>query len=211
MQLCYVSREEYRSKTQPEVIARLRDRFGSFYLVPEGGTNALALKGCKEIVDEIDIDFDIICCACGTGGTLAGIITGLRDGQKAIGFAVLKGAGFLKGDIATLLGHPARREQWCINLDFHFGGFAKVRPELLAFIDEFYDHHAILLDPIYTGSHPAVDTDRALCVRSEAAVPAFRPPGTSSRSSWKQDVPAVVRRMHALRKSASARRSLQAP
>jgi hypothetical protein len=48
-----------------------------------------------QLVEEIDIDFDIICCPCGTGGTLAGIASGLREEQRAIGFSALKGGTFL--------------------------------------------------------------------------------------------------------------------
>lgn len=95
MQLAYMDRRAYREKTDPSVMAGLQARFGSFYLIPEGGSNALAIKGCKEVVDEIDVDFDIICCPCGTGGTLAGISAALHGGQRAVGFSALKGGHFL--------------------------------------------------------------------------------------------------------------------
>ncbi len=101
--LGYLSREAYRRKADPEVADALRREFGSFYLLPEGGSNDLAARGCAELPAEIGMGFDVICCPCGTGGTLAGIAAGLRPGQRAVGFSVLKGAGFLDGDVAGLI------------------------------------------------------------------------------------------------------------
>jgi 1-aminocyclopropane-1-carboxylate deaminase len=89
MHLHYMDRDLYRRKTSCEVIDGLHNQFGRFYLLPEGGSNELAVKGCEEIVREIDQDFDTICCACGTGGTFAGIVSGLGNKEKALGFAVL--------------------------------------------------------------------------------------------------------------------------
>lgn len=91
MQLAYLDRTTYRLKDSPDLTDELRRRFGDFYLVPEGGSNELGVRGCRAIVDEIAFDFDVICCACGTGATLAGIAASLGDGQRAIGFAALKG------------------------------------------------------------------------------------------------------------------------
>jgi 1-aminocyclopropane-1-carboxylate deaminase len=86
MDLKYMDRETYRRKADSQVVDKLRDRFGDFYYLPEGGSNSLAVRGCVELPKEIDIDFDVICCACGTGGTLAGISAALDGGQRAIGF-----------------------------------------------------------------------------------------------------------------------------
>lgn len=94
MRLAYLDRGTYREKMKPEVIRRLREEFGDFYLVPEGGSNALAIPGCAELVEEIAERFDVICCPVGTGGTLAGIASALGEGQRAIGFSVLKGGDF---------------------------------------------------------------------------------------------------------------------
>ena len=91
MRLTYLDRASYRRKAEPAVIAALHDRFGDFYLLPEGGSNALAARGCAQIPAEIPVPFDVICCPCGTGGTLAGIAAGLRTGQRARGFSALRG------------------------------------------------------------------------------------------------------------------------
>jgi 1-aminocyclopropane-1-carboxylate deaminase len=151
MRLTYLDRQTYRRKTDPDVVDRLRAEFGQFYLVPEGGSNALAVRGCAEMVNEITEDFDVICCGVGTGGTLAGIAAGLRPGQRAIGFSSLKGGDFLSDDVAALqrdaLGEVTRN--WAIETGYHFGGYARSKPELVAFIDDFQARHGLRLDWVY--------------------------------------------------------------
>lgn len=151
MRLTYLDRQTYRRKTEPEVIDRLRDQFGDFYLLPEGGSNALAVRGCIELVEEIAEDFDVICSAVGTGGTLAGIAAGLAPHQRAVGFSSLKGGGFLSDDVAALqraaLGEVTGN--WEIETGYHFGGYAKSTPELVAFVDDFEARHGVRLDWVY--------------------------------------------------------------
>ena len=153
MQLAYLSRADYRHKTSAEILQKLHQRYGDFYLIPEGGNNELAVKGAAEIIDELDQDFDLICAACGTGATLAGLITGLNNRSQLLGFAALKGAHFLYDDIARLLQNTVNRQydNWTLNLDYHFGGFAKTRPELFEFITRFQQEYGITLEPVYTG------------------------------------------------------------
>ena len=145
----YMDREMYRNKNSDEVINELRDKYGDFYLVPEGGTNQLAVKGTAEIVKEIDIDFTHICCACGTGGTIAGIINELKGKKEILGFPALKGASFLYDDIYPFLRKDYKNYK--LMLDYHFGGYAKIKAELVHFMDQFTKDTKIPLDPIYTG------------------------------------------------------------
>lgn len=151
MRLVYLDRTTYRRKMTPEVIAELHATLGDFYLIPEGGTNSLALKGCEELVDEIDVEFDVICCSCGTGGMLAGISGALREGQRAIGFSSLKGGSFLLDEVSNLqratYGHVM--DNWRIEIEFHFGGFAKRTDDLDAFITTFADRHGVTLEWVY--------------------------------------------------------------
>lgn len=151
MQLTYLDRETYRHKHEPGVIEGLRQRFGEFYLLPEGGSNALAVRGCAELPGEIDERFDVICCSCGTGGTLAGIAAGLRPGQRALGFSALKGGQFLAGEVAELQrqARGAVTDNWTVNHEFHFGGFAKRTADLDDFIADFRGRHGLDLDWIY--------------------------------------------------------------
>jgi 1-aminocyclopropane-1-carboxylate deaminase len=151
MRLSYMDRVTYRHKDRPEVIADLRRDFGDFYLMPEGGSNALGVQGCIEITQEIGCPFDLICCSCGTGATLAGIAAGLRGKQRALGFAALKSGQFLAEDVEMLQREAfgCNSNNWTIQYDFHFGGYAKTKPELCSFIGDFEERHSIRLDWIY--------------------------------------------------------------
>ncbi len=146
MELKFISRKDYREKSSPEFIVNLKNRFGDFYLLPEGGTNDLAIKGCEEILTENDNDFDYICTPVGTGGTIAGVINSTNPNQKVIGFSALKG-DFLKEEIAKL----TTKDNWSLLTDFHFGGYGKTSNELIAFINKFKEETNISLDPVYTG------------------------------------------------------------
>jgi 1-aminocyclopropane-1-carboxylate deaminase/D-cysteine desulfhydrase-like pyridoxal-dependent ACC family enzyme len=150
MQLTYLDRATYRRKTEPDVLAGLADRFGPCYVLPEGGSNGLAVRGCAELPAEITEDFDVICCACGTGATLAGIAAGLRPGQRALGFAVLKG-DFLDREVRRLQQEAfgAETRNWSLDSDFPFGGYAKRTAELDAFIADFQARHGVTLDWVY--------------------------------------------------------------
>ncbi|GAA1916197.1 1-aminocyclopropane-1-carboxylate deaminase/D-cysteine desulfhydrase [Streptantibioticus ferralitis] len=152
MRLHFIDRSTYRRKTDPDVIADLERRFGRCYLVPEGGSNAAAAAGCADLGRELGGVADVVTVACGTGGTLAGLAAGLDRGtQCAIGFPVLKGGGFLDGEIQRLQ-HAAfggRRGDWRLDTRFHCGGYARTTPELRAFADEFAERHGLAPDLTY--------------------------------------------------------------
>ncbi|MEJ8758659.1 pyridoxal-phosphate dependent enzyme [Pontibacter sp. H259] len=153
MELHYVSRELYRRKSESEFLTNLTEKYNQPYIVPEGGTNQLAVKGCTEIIEDIPIDFDVICCASGTGGTIAGLIAGLAGEKQVLGFPALKGGEFLKEEIEQLVYDYIGQHysNWQLITDYHFGGYAKVKPELLQFIQAFQEQHQIPLEPVYTG------------------------------------------------------------
>lgn len=145
MQFEFVTRTQYRDINNAVFLDQLKNKFGDFYLIPEGGTNILAVKGCKEILTDDDKLFDFICCAVGTGGTISGIINSLKLHQKAIGFPALKG-DFLTDDIQKY----AENSQWNLVTDYHFGGYAKINDELKQFMKQFFKKYLISLDPVYT-------------------------------------------------------------
>ncbi|WP_347453033.1 pyridoxal-phosphate dependent enzyme [Acinetobacter thermotolerans] len=146
MQLHFVSREDYRRKQHPEFLAELQQQFPEHYVIPEGGTNSLAIRGCKEILKPTDAEFDVICCAVGTGGTIAGLIEASQDHQQVLGFSALKGS-FLNDDVAKL----TSKRNWQIIDDYCCGGYAKTTSELLQFIQDFEAEHGIPLEQVYTG------------------------------------------------------------
>lgn len=144
----FVSRENYQQKTSEEFIDKLKSKFGDFYLIPEGGTNNLAVKGCEEILTTEDNFFNYICCAVGTGGTIAGLINSSKTNQNVIGFPALKG-NFLQNEIKPFV--SSLKKEWMLSTDYNFGGYAKITDELIKFINYFKSETGILLDPIYTG------------------------------------------------------------
>jgi 1-aminocyclopropane-1-carboxylate deaminase len=142
----FVEREQYRDKDNPEFIGKLTEKYGDSYLIPEGGTNDLAVKGCGEILGKEDEKFDYICCSVGTGGTISGIINCSKSSQQVLGFPALKG-DFLREDICRFVA----KSNWGLITEYHFGGYAKVTEGLVQFINGFYQRNKIILDPIYTG------------------------------------------------------------
>jgi 1-aminocyclopropane-1-carboxylate deaminase len=154
MVLNFVSRGTYRNKTDQKFIDDLHTRFGDFYLIPEGGSNPLAVKGCAEFGGKLkaDLNFDYVCLPIGTGATMAGIIAGVGNTKKVIGFSALKGGDFLVADVkANLKAYtPTDFSNWEIMTDFHFGGYAKTTSQLLDFKKSFEMKYDIPLDHVYT-------------------------------------------------------------
>ncbi|MFD2035849.1 1-aminocyclopropane-1-carboxylate deaminase/D-cysteine desulfhydrase [Belliella marina] len=152
MSIHYISREEYRKKTEVDFLLSLKEKFGNFYLIPEGGTNEEAIKGTKEILDENDGDFTHITTSIGTGGTFLGLASKINDSQTLLGFSSLKG-DFIHHDINSQLEKykisPKGNTQ--ILDEYHFGGYGKVNSDLIDFVKWFYLEFDIALEPIYTG------------------------------------------------------------
>ena len=147
MQLEFISRASYKLREDASFLEELEMRFNNPYILPEGGTNALAVKGCEEILAETDSTYDFICCAAGTGGTAAGILNALKPHQKGLVFPALKG-DFLKDSISKWISNSPN---WEMITNYHFGGYAKCDERLIAFINAFAKANNIKLDPIYTG------------------------------------------------------------
>ena len=152
MKLEYLSRSDYRNKDSFLILEQLKAKFGEFYLLPEGGTNALAILGTQEILKEDDFEMDIICTSLGTGGTLAGILATAKASQKVMGFSSLNG-DFIHQDIHNLLKKYGIKPSCAyeILIQYHFGGYARFNSELIQFIHSFKSSTGIILDPVYTG------------------------------------------------------------
>jgi 1-aminocyclopropane-1-carboxylate deaminase/D-cysteine desulfhydrase-like pyridoxal-dependent ACC family enzyme len=155
MQIHYLAREAFRLKATDPFIQKLRDQFGEFFLIPEGGSNVLAVKGCAEFAEtELkQIHCDHILLPVGTGGTMAGLICGLKGEKNIIGISVLKGGSFLKAVVENLIHDFSgnRYPNWSLLTEYHHGGYAKVTPQFLNFIDEMKKLNDLPLDPVYTG------------------------------------------------------------
>ncbi|MFN6944038.1 MAG: 1-aminocyclopropane-1-carboxylate deaminase/D-cysteine desulfhydrase [Cytophagaceae bacterium] len=152
MKLHFISRKEFRKKSDSNLLDYLREAYGEFYLLPEGGSNVYALKGCAELVGEINIPFDYICCPCGTGGTLAGISSALYEGKTALGFSALKEEGYIEQQVEGLL-KEAGLSSSCHKVfhNYHWGGYGKIHSDLIHFMDQLYKETGLQTDPVYTG------------------------------------------------------------
>jgi 1-aminocyclopropane-1-carboxylate deaminase/D-cysteine desulfhydrase-like pyridoxal-dependent ACC family enzyme len=158
MHLYFVSRSEYRLKNSPEFRAALVNKFGPFYLIPEGGANLLGVKGAGEIITETEQPFDYLVSVMGTGTTLAGMQIASKKHQQQIGIPVLKNGGFLKEETDTLINeYCSYFDQSIPDYDFKMftdyahGGYARISDELIEFMRYFYQQHQIKTDPVYSG------------------------------------------------------------
>ncbi|MCX6291092.1 MAG: pyridoxal-phosphate dependent enzyme, partial [Bacteroidetes bacterium] len=142
--------KKYRSYREHPDLAAAEFQFpcSRLYVLPEGGSNELAVAGCREICDDIPADADYICCDCGTGATLAGIVSGLKDHQQAIGIAVLKANDFLERTVEKFNG---QKNNFQVIHDYHFGGYAKSNNELEDFCRWMTTNKNIPVEPVYTG------------------------------------------------------------
>ncbi|MFB7413199.1 1-aminocyclopropane-1-carboxylate deaminase/D-cysteine desulfhydrase [Streptomyces sp. NPDC056121] len=155
MRLHFVDRTTYREKRDPATLARILREVAppgedTPYVVPEGGSNAEAVRGCAELGQELRGAAGVVGVACGTGGTLAGLAAGLGEGQRALGIPVLKG-GFLGDEIRTLqqaaFGGP--RGDWSLDERFHCGGYGRTTPALIAFAEDFEQRHDLPVERLY--------------------------------------------------------------
>jgi len=164
MKLHFVDRKTYRLRHDNEYLKTLKIQYPEAVIVPEGGTNLAALQGVKEVATEIlsqaDFNIDHIFTATGSGGTLAGLISGFSQKSsiqlqktKITGIAVLKQADYLKNEISNLLieDDVSNPISWQLKTDYHLGGYAKVSNEHAQFCHEFELQTEVPIEPIYTG------------------------------------------------------------
>jgi 1-aminocyclopropane-1-carboxylate deaminase len=152
MTLLGITREHYREKSQSAFLESLRKQFGDFYLIPEGGTNALAIQGTCEILTASHSSFSHVLTPIGTGGTFAGVASSLLPHQQLLGISALKGEG-IREEMTDLLNTSSIQSKGSLEVltQYHQGGYAKWTTELIDFIHWFWDAFGIPLDPIYTG------------------------------------------------------------
>jgi len=183
MELHFVNREAYRRKDTPDFLAELTDQFGPCYIVPEGGTNDLAIRGTAEIIPEIVAQLgytpEYVCCPVGTGGTLAGLAQSASEATKVLGFMALK-----VPDSLWLSELPASIARGCRVHDYHFGGYARTTPLLLDFIRSFEQKNGVLLEQVYTGKmlYGIYDLAKQGYFPKEATVVAVHTGGLQGRS-----------------------------
>ncbi len=158
MALHYISRKDYREKDNNGILQKLHEQYSHAYILPEGGSNVLGIRGCMEILSEVNEPFDVVAVPCGTGSTLTGLVLSLKEHQSAIGFSAMKGGGFIQDQVINqlqaILEEPFPDSElvgsFMIETGYHFGGYGKYTQELSDFMLQFYYDHQIKLEPIYT-------------------------------------------------------------
>lgn len=145
MKFIFVSRERYKELTRDEKKAKHLCAQDGIYMIPEGGSNALAVKGVAEMLTEEDLTADYLCCSVGTGATLAGLVEAARPQQQVLGFAALD-----HHDLAAEVGRFTKKSTYEIVHDYTFGGYAKVSDELISCMNEWLRQTGVLFDPVYT-------------------------------------------------------------
>jgi len=146
MQLIFIPRTNYLLKETSDEVKMLLKQHPKYFLIPEGGTSDLGIKGCSEILTTQDSMFEVICTSVGTGGTLVGLINSAKANQTVLGFNALKNP-----EVSSVVSKHAYTQNWELLSDFTFGGYAKTTPQLIDFINTFYKQYQIPLDPVYTG------------------------------------------------------------
>lgn len=148
MQLHFVSKEEYGLRYDDAYLQQLKVKFDQPYIIPEGGNNEPGRTGCGQIAASIPKDADHVAVAIGTGTTFCGIRKSMDSSVSIHGFPVMKNGDYLAKEINEHIG--AGGLNWHLHCQYHFGGFARHTPELVNFMNNFYQHHSIPLDFVYT-------------------------------------------------------------
>lgn len=143
MNFRFVSRDDYRDKES--LTEQLYHEFPNALIIPEGGTNTLAVEGVSNMLNSDTQEFDYLCTAVGTGGTIAGLSKYAENHQKVFGFKVVNDNSLIS-KVEKLSG----KENFSL-IDAHFGGYGKILDENIRFINEFKSKYHIPLEPIYTG------------------------------------------------------------
>lgn len=161
MRLIPVSRSDYRRKDELSFQKELLQEFGPAYLIPEGGSNELGVRGCEDIAQHIASvlpvdDKTIVALACGTGTTMAGIVNGFRKlntSNSVLGVSVLKAPGYLADAVGRKSARLAAANSlsWSVVDDYHCGGYGKNTPALAQFMAEYQGQHDLPLEHVYTG------------------------------------------------------------
>ncbi len=150
MELVMIDRSQFRELRDNQWAGAVLDSYSKAYVLPEGGSNKLAVKGCSEMVEDWSEQYDFACCALGTGATFAGLVNGVPENTRCLGFPAIKDQGYLQGEVEEFLIENNSKD-WQLIRDYHFGKYAKVNDELIQFMNQFYKETGIPLDPVYTG------------------------------------------------------------
>ena len=143
MEFFFVSREDYQNKEK--LTQKFSEKYPNALIIPEGGSNDMAVEGVRYMLGEDTKDFDYLCTAVGTGGTIAGISRFAEEHQKVIGIKAVK-----DNSLEKIIQEWSGRSNFEL-IDADESRYGKITDENIRFINRFYKEYEIPLDPIYTG------------------------------------------------------------
>lgn len=143
MQFFFVSREDYQDKEK--LTQQFSEKYPHSLIIPEGGSNDRAVEGVQYMLGNDTKDFDYLCTAVGTGGTIAGISKFAEENQNVIGIKVVK-----DDSLENIVKQWSGRSNFEL-MDADENRYGKISDENIRFINWFYQQYQIPLDPIYTG------------------------------------------------------------
>jgi hypothetical protein len=143
MEFFFVSREDYQNKEK--LTKQFSEKYPNALIIPEGGSNEMAVEGVQYMLGNDTKDFDYLCTAVGTGGTMAGISKFAEEHQKVIGIKVVK-----DDSLENLVRQWSGRDNFEL-IEAGENRYGKISDENIRFINWFYNEYEIPLDPIYTG------------------------------------------------------------
>lgn len=149
MQLVYLERSLYKRKRSTAFLDELKQKYPNAFIVPEGGANPEGVKGCKQILKEVPFEVNYVLCSAGTGTTAAGLLSKI-DNAELIVIPAIKGDLGIKQDILNLIEQEGHSPKLKMVYDYHFGGYAKIKSDLVEFANNFFIDFGIPLDLVYT-------------------------------------------------------------
>ncbi len=173
MELHFVDRQKYKLRYLSNFQEVFQQDLGECYWIPEGGAGPLGVEGAVTLGKAIatycqeNLVGQKVCVvhACGTGSSLAGVVSGVAEmglvksgvaksgaqNVKVLGVNVLKGYSALKQEILEQIPIDYRQSiEWDVIGDFHCGGYAKFPDYLASFLTSFESETGVPLDPVYT-------------------------------------------------------------
>ncbi|TFY93622.1 pyridoxal-phosphate dependent enzyme [Pseudomonas nabeulensis] len=172
MQLHWLGYGGYRARHAADFWLPWRERYPGFHPVPEGGGGLAGALGCGVLVEQVRAqlhtlgwdDYDAWWLAAGTGTTLAGLVLAEAGAHPVYGAMAVPDDHGVAQNVSALV--QAGYEL----LDASRGGFAKVDPPLLDFIETTQKACGLPLEPLYTG--------KALLALKQQIEAGRFPPGT---------------------------------
>jgi 1-aminocyclopropane-1-carboxylate deaminase len=159
MQLHWLGYGGYRARHQPGFWEPWHAQYPHLFAVPEGGGGLPGALGCAAIKEQAQAqlpalgwsDYHAWWLACGTGTTLAGLVLAEQGERPVHGALAVPDDHGVAEQVESIMRDAELTNAGYALIDASRGGFAKVDPLLLEFIERTEQASGIPLEPLYTG------------------------------------------------------------